>query len=203
MPFVAAFRSRVNVGYSSVCGTAPLSHKTLDRGIHMPDILTRAGTVPWLAAVGKPVALPPGTVRPTLEQWQKFVEIAGREELGLLSTDETFVEQIDWFSEDGPNPNNQIVAYLRDGLAEKLRARRLAISRTVLAGLRDVPVSPWLVVKGTDLRPPLRKAAAHAFRMAAVEEWINQPNFWHQVVSWFEQGLWPLGFEPNGSLVLL
>ena len=169
----------------------------------MATVLDRARDLFWLSNLGRPTPAAQDVYRTTLEEGRAFVEDAAREKLTGAATPASPLDQFDWLSVDGPNPNAGLERQLQEGASERLGSARQSVAAEVLAALRDLPVSEWLVVGATDFRPAVRKSAVHAFRMAVAEAHYGQKAFWHRVVALYEEGLWPAATNGGGKILAL
>ena len=170
----------------------------------MTTVLDRARDVPWLSNLGRPTPTAQDVYRPTLEEWRLFVQEAALEEFTDAASPASPLDEFEWLSVDGPNPNPGLERQLREGgAAEQLRSQRQSVAGEVREALQELPVSDWLVVGATDFRHAVRRSALHAFGMAVAEAHYGQEGFWHRVVTLYEEGLWPAATSGGDKILAL
>ena len=177
--------------------------------MNTPDLLTKAQNALWLTRLGRAEGRPGMSTITDLGLWHAFIKRCVADEFTLSHNRQpTALDDLQWFSEDGPNPNVELQKALDAGrsnssVRQALHQLSLPIHQVILSSLRDIPESPWLVIEATDLRVAFQQSAMHAFGMAVAEVYFGFPGFWYSIVDFFANGFWPCGVNSLNDIVVV
>lgn len=151
-------------------------------------IISRIDRIPWFAKLGESSDKSNVEVE-SLDYWRSSDSTSGNRELdGVLSS-------MKWL----PSSRDEVDPFVKTSVTADRVAAGMAAYRIVLKALRNFD-SPLLKVGPHDFNEAAKQAAAYAAR--AVARNYDRASSWERVLCVYEAGHWPLGFLPDGRLVV-